>query len=519
MNGTYRMRKRKSRASDWLSLGLLAGALALPSAVLAQAGGAAKEEDELGEEEDEKAGPGTIPAEATPSTTPPPAGPQQPPTPPAATPPPAAPPSPFTFILKGQVAGTVFMQDVPFGGAIGGSAIFGPSNVTNDKWMWGGDVRQSRLTFIVKGPPVLGDAMPTGVVEFDLLGGQQINSVGTVPLTTAPVTMNGMPTGAVANVPIAGSAYGDESILPRLRIGYVELAWNGGLNILRVGQFHNLLLPMIAASAAHTGTPLGYGAGQLGWRSPGITYLHRVPFSADTFLDVGLQLNRNSWIDSLPLCTTANPPAAACLPNGISTGEASSIPQVEARLMLSGGKAPSPWPYYAPNVWQLYAVGHWDVKDLSGLGYKLDKDDTLTTLVGEVGFKLHLGPILLAANGYYGKNSANVFGNLVQFQAPQLGAKDVNAFGAWAQIGFNITEKLSIWAFGGIDKPKTAEAQAAGFTRMQNLQFNAMIAWSDGPVILAAELFAVATDVWIREANTTITNRGIQPSMTLVYNF
>jgi hypothetical protein len=57
-----------------------------------------------------------------------------------------------------------------------------------------------------------------------------------------------------------GSAYGDESLLPRIRVAYVELNWGGGTDILRVGQFHNLLLPQIAASANHTGTPLGYGA-------------------------------------------------------------------------------------------------------------------------------------------------------------------------------------------------------------------------------------------------------------------
>jgi hypothetical protein len=285
-------------------------------------------------------------------------------------------------------------------------------------------------------------------------------------------------------------------------VAFVELNWGAGANIVRVGQFHNLLLPMIAGSASHIGTPLGYGAGQLGWRSPGITYLHRFPLSASANLDAGLQINRNSWIDNFAPCApgTAPPVTPNCLPSGVSLGEASGWPQFEARAQVSGGKPEAPLPFYYPNAWQFYLVGHWDQKDLSGIGGVAMPPamggpaprDSMQSLIGQVGFKVQFGPVLVAGNGWYGKNAGGVYGHIIQMQLPNM--PDVNGFGGWGQIGFGITKQLSVWGFGGIDKPNQAQAIAAGFTRVQNVQLSGMLAYSDGPVIVALEYLNVGTD-------------------------
>lgn len=527
------------RDGHWyLRAGLVAAMLlAAPSITWAQA---KDDEDELSDDAPEE---GSESA-AQPSGEEPPESPQAsvqtaPPLPPPPTPP-AAPPSPFTFTLKGSVSSTMYVQDVPFASGNGGSSIFSPVTTITDKWLLGGDIRQSRLTFTMKGPEVLGGATPTGVFEIDLGGGNQVTTVpGATQVVTVrdPTGMNVIGTGTAANV--TSSAYGDESLLPRVRVAYVELNWGAGQNILRVGQFHNLLLPMIAASASHTGTPLGYGAGQLGWRSPGITYLHRFQLSEDTGLDVGLQINRNSWIDNFAPCgATGGPPSPVptCLPAGVSLGEASMLPQVEARVLLSGGKAPSPWPLYAPNVWQVYLVGHWDMKDLSGLnaaaapmmtaaGFVTPRD-TMTTFAAEGGFKLHLGPVVIAANGYTGQNTGNVYGNILQLQLPNM--PDVTGFGGWGQIGVELGTNFSLWAFGGLDKVDRQQAQTAGFTRIQNLQLSGMLAYVEGPLVIGVEYLYISTDNLQTQMPvapmtpplvTVATATGSQMSLTLTYNF
>jgi hypothetical protein len=425
--------------------------------------------------------------------------------------------------VHGFISGGMYLQDTAFITGQGGNAIFGPTNLATDKWHLGADVRQSQINFAVAGPPVFGGAVPNAVLELDLLGGHQVS---TVPGPTSSVIVrdpmgNTVGTGVASSAAIS-NAQGDESVLPRLRLAYAELKWGGGRHVLRAGQDHNLLILMIPASASHIGVPLGYGAGQLGWRAPGVTYLHRMPIGGDLKLGLDLQINRNSWIDNFPVCAGgAVPPTAGanCLPAGISMGEASSLPQVEARFLLSSGKAPSPWPFYAPNVWMIYFVAHWDQKDLSGVGATAagGMRDTMHTLVGQVGAKATLGPVLVAANGWYGKNTGGVYGHVIQMQTPN--GPDVSGFGAWGQVGVSATKELSFWMFGGIDQPNEAEAKAASFSRLQNVQIAGQVAYKDGPYALAFQLLHIRTKNYAAATASTATLAGNQPMVTAVYFF
>jgi len=196
---------------------------------------------------------------------------------------------------------------------------------------------------------------------------------------------------------------------------------------------------------------------------------------------------------------------------------------VEARATVSGGKAESPWPYYAPNIWQVYVVGHWDQKDISGVGGTAvpPAADVLETIVGELGFKVKLGPVIVAGNGWYGKNAGGVFGNLLQMQTADRG--DVSGMGGWAQLGVSITKELGVWAFAGMDQPNHDQAIAAGFTRLLNRQYAGMISYKDGPVAVALEMLHVATDIYTPATMTasavTTTFEGNQPSASLIYFF
>ena len=461
-------------------------------------------------------------------STPTPAPVPAPPPPPPPLPPPAAvAPSLFQFTLKGTVAVTLFGQDVPFATGNGAAALLGPVRTPIDGWVIGGDVRQTRLSFNVRGPELFG-AVPTANVEVEMFGGQQIT---TVPAPSATVTVrdamgNVIGTGTTAG--FTSSAQGDESLLPRLRTAYIELNWDAGTNLIRAGQYHNLLLAMVSASGAHPAT-LGYGAGQLGWRSPGITYQHRFRFGNDVNLDAALQVNRNSWTDNVPICpATATPPMTNCLPSGVSLGEA-GLPQVQTRLLLSGGLKESPFPHYAPTLWQLHVVGHWDQKDLSGVASVAPAGmrDVMTTYAIEAGGKLRIGPVQLAANGWYGQNTGSLFGNLFQMQAPDKG--DVTGFGVWGQLGLSLTKNFSLWGFAGIDRPNRNEAIAANFRSLQNIQLNGMIAYVDGPAVITLEWFNVSTLNYVAGAAATATTpagpaqqltfRGNQPSATFAYSF
>jgi hypothetical protein len=486
--------------------GVAACAMTFPVAAWGQASGAG----------------GQAPSDAAPPPAEPPAAPPEPAPPPAA---PAKPPL-FTFTLKGFVSGMMYMQDAAFASGNGNGAIFSPNKIDSGRWFLSGDVRQTQLKFMLKGPEVFGGATPTAVVEVDFFGGNQITTVpgATSVVTIRDATGKEIGTGVVSNT-TTGSAMGDESVLPRLRLAYAELNWGGGKEMLRVGQQHNLLIPMIPASASHIGVPLGYGAGALGWRTPGVTYLQKVSVAQETNLDLALQINRNSWIDNFPTCPAPpapQPPTAGanCLPYGVSLGEASTLPQVEARAMLSGGKSESPWlPYYPNNVWQVYLVGHWDQKRLSGLGSAATPParDTMDTLVGELGLKVQLGPVIVAGNGWYGKNSGGVFGNLLQMQTADR--PDVSGFGAWGQLGFSITKELSAWAFGGVDQPNQDDAIAAGFTRLHNLQAAGMISYRDGPYAIAAEYLHIATQMYTPATKAMTTFHGNQPSLSVAYFF
>ncbi len=369
----------------------------------------------------------------------------------------------FTFTFKGFVGASVFLQDASMGITYVGAAnqtgqipVFAANALyPTDKVILGGDVRQTRMNFSVKGPAVMGDMTPNGVVELDWSGG-----AGAPP-------------------------FGDENLLPRIRLAYVELG--NPSHTLRVGQFHNLLVAFIPATAAHIAFPFSYAAGMIGWRSPGITYQYKTTAGSNLNLELGLQVNRNSWND---------------ITAPISLGEASGLPQVQARVMLSSGRTASAWPLYPVADWLAYAAFHYDQKDLTGPGAVngLNQEDKLTTFAVQAGAKLNVVPNLtLAFNGWYGQNAGNLLGHNVQIgpvaqSAANQDLASVSGFGAWGQAGYAFGGHWSVWGFLGVDRPDWEDAAwafgattAATAARVRNVNSAAMLAWRDGPVVFGLE--------------------------------
>lgn len=393
--------------------------------------------------------------------------------------------SPFTFTLKGFVSGSLFMQDsnmgVTNGGAAAGNAtgqltIFSAQpQRTTDKIIFGGDVRQTRLNFAVKGPEVLGGATPTGVVEIDFFG------------------------------VLGPGNYGDENPINRLRLAYVETAWAN--DVLRVGQFHNLIIGFIPASVAHIAFPFGYGSGLIGWRAPGVTYLHRMK-SGELNMEVGAQINRNSWNDAAGSTFGAQ--------NVNSLGEA-GFPQLEAKFSISSGKAASPFPLYPVGDWFAFIAAHYDQKDLTGAGVVATptQKDALTTYAVQGGAKLNMIPNLtLAFNGFFGQNTGNLLGNIVQIgpTAPATAPAeliDVSSYGLWGQAGYAFGN-WSAWGFLGFEHPdwkKAPQAFGAG-ARVRNVNSQLMLAYRDGPWLFGVEWIHSFTTfgTYVAATDSTTTN-------------
>ncbi len=377
----------------------------------------------------------------------------------------------FTFTFTGFVSGTVGVQDSPMflgEGQISLLALRYPGNAKVDRIVFLGDVRQTRLNFAVAGPKVLGGATPKGVVEIDFFGAQ------------------------------GPGAFGDESVIPRIRLGYVETNW--GNDILRVGQFHDLIITQIPASAAHIGFPFAYMAGLVGWRSPGITYYHKLKLEAVN-LELGVQIARNSWATD---AKNAYDPTSTNWVNANSLGEAWGLPQLQAKVTVSSGASTSPWPLYPAADWLAYLGFHYDQKDLSNAGAVAtppNTKDALTTYILQGGLKLNLPAIsmvTIAANGWYGQNAGAKFGHMLQmaYTAPANPAtfRDLKGFGAWGQVGVAIPgSNFSVWGFGGFDLVSDwAQAVQTGGplgnnARLRNVNSAVMIAYRDGPWVGALE--------------------------------
>src|SRR2546425_7192509 len=103
-------------------------------------------------------------------------------------------------------------------------------------------------------------------------------------------------------------------------------------------------------STTHLAFPLGYGStGKIGWRFPGIFLYHDL----NPGKPVAVQLQVAAFKGS-------GPAAARDVLAGIGNGEASGLPQFEARLNF-GKRSPK-------LAWAGYIVGHLDWKDTSGTG-------------------------------------------------------------------------------------------------------------------------------------------------------
>jgi hypothetical protein len=371
-------------------------------------------------------------------------------------------PPAFVFELHGFVSTTGYFQDANFnsgGGQIGlfvvgrnpvaSPAYAGGDPWTTDKPIFGFDVRQTRLNFSVRGPTVMGGAVPKAVVEVDFFGSSEFSSAGN---------------------------FSDVSLIPRLRIAYVELNWNEGRHIIQIGQQNMLTIGTIPQSLSHIAFPATYTAGTVGWRQPGIWGWHT--FGDDLKFEFAWAVMKSSWTI-----------APGTTHEGINDGVASGLPAFEARGTLKFGK-----------MFDVWLSGHWQTVDTNGPNViaPTGMNTDLVTVLGTVGFKGNLGPVALAGSAWYGKNAGPLLGNVYQFTPTgptALPRVDIFGYGLWAQAGMNVTKNLSGWITYGLDHPLYENIYQSGLPRQRNQNMVVMARYQDGGFAFGAEwLYSRTTD-------------------------
>jgi hypothetical protein len=330
-----------------------------------------------------------------------------------------------TLTVKGFVIGTLFAQDQNFTFGNGQNAEF-PSGAeyTTDKWLLGGDVRNTRITLDWKGPEVEGFNVG-GAIEADFFGG--FNGAG---------------------------AFSDEQPVPRLRLAYVDVI--KGDTTFRLGQYWAPLFGNVPVSPAHVAFPLGYGAaGDVGWRFPGLFVYHKL----NDMTKLTFAAMSGSWSgpgDNL---------------NSLSAGNAGT-PQFEARVDFSGKAA-------GGSTWGLYLVGHYDQKDLSGVNATAPNDSLDGTAV-ELGGKFGMGNFSLQGNVYQGTAMGHNFGAITQFG-------DISSVGGWIQASYKFTPKWSGNLFYGQENPKDNDVFDSGNSRLKNQMLAGSLMYSTGPYVFGVE--------------------------------
>lgn len=365
-----------------------------------------------------------------------------------------------TLTIGGFLNATWFMNSGlfdPLGFGQGQSAEW--ANATQpatDRVFQGGEIRNTRINFTFAGPAVIGKWSPRAVLEADFFGA------------------------------IGGPPFQDEQPNLRARFAYVDLT--NGPTTLRIGQFWSPMFGEVPVSVTHLAFPLGYGgAGMVGWRYPGIYFYHDLNPGKPTTMQLVLSAFEGS--------------GAAVGTPAVGQGEASGMPQLEARLNFTHRKS---------NLsWTAYVVGHMDWKDTSAVGVETDN---VTGSAVEAGANVTSGKLTIHGNVYTGKNIGQQFGHITQ-QVTAAGG--VEGWGGWVQGGFDFTPHWGAWLFYGIDDPD--EANSPGLTgnfRSKNEDVAGMLRFRAGRYQLGFEYFR-ATTTWA----TSGKQHAGQGALSVMYSF
>jgi hypothetical protein len=365
--------------------------------------------------------------------------------------------------IKGFLSTTLFGQNQTFGFANGQAAewAIGPE-YTQNRWFFGGDIRNSRMTFVYNGPKISDSWKLGGVLELDMFGGFD-----------------------------GAGAFSAEKPIPRLRLAYVDIM-HGNLKI-RIGQAWTPLFGNVPSSLSHIAFPLGYGnAGFVGWRFPGVYFYYKFNSNgSSTHFGLDAAVFEGSW---------SGPGSNLNFLNAGNTG----TPQFELRLNLSSKISKT-------TSFKAYVVGHYDKKNLAGVNAPTSID--LIGTAFEFGASLKSGGFLIHGNVYSGKNIGQQFGEITQIQHVN---KDLSSVGMWVQVGYNFTKNWGVYGFYGLENVDKAQAKAIfPNPRLSQNLLDFMLRYKTGPFAYGVELLQSK----LTYGPTEKTANGTQVAFSTLYKF
>jgi hypothetical protein len=347
--------------------------------------------------------------------------------------------------MHGLVGVSVYTQDTP-AFVLNGQGPLLPLSKPGGGLTTGADIRQSRFNFSVAGPKILGGATPKAVLEIDLFG---LNSPG---------------------------GYGEVSVYSRVRLAYAELNW--GNDVLRFGQDHQLIFALIPESIGHMAFPATYFNGLIGWREPGIGYFHTIPLG-ESKLELAVQAMKSDWENPTDFGdSTVND-------LNVDLGQLSGWLGAEARVKFTS------------EHFMAFVSGHYNHVEGTHAGDLAVPPTAIPgrnwdVLAGVAGFKVNAGGFWALGSAYAGKNLGPLLGDLLQFAT----TNDVNEWGGWLQLGYNITRHFNASVIGGTSRPSESDVVAAGGGRVQNSMVGGMVRYQEGGFALGPEFYhVVAKDV------------------------
>ncbi|MCE5233852.1 MAG: hypothetical protein ABFC67_02795 [Mizugakiibacter sp.] len=367
--------------------------------------------------------------------------------------------------MHGFVNVTAFSQNKSFVFGNGQNAEFPVAGANGS--LSGIDIRNTRFWFDFAGAKFAGDWTGGGRIEADFFGG--FNGTG---------------------------AYSRQQPTPRLRQAYMDIANKQTGSTVRVGQQWDLMFPLdnTPASLAHIAFPLGFGAGFVGWRFPGVVWMQDLNHgSQGTKWRFDMGAFDGNWSgpgDNI---------------NYLTAGNAGFRPQLEARLRAQGSD------------WVAYVAGHYSKVELSGVGGTAPTPikSSIDSVGYEVGGSWKPGDWLFKGLVYSGKGLGQIFGALAQFG-------DIQETGGFLQAGYSFTPNWSAYAFYGLSKPSRNDVVDwlgnGSVGRLKNRQAALSLQYTAGAYDLGLEWLHDTLDS-TSDGITTKKTSGNQLSVSAMYRF
>ncbi|WP_049621289.1 carbohydrate porin [Frateuria defendens] len=367
--------------------------------------------------------------------------------------------------LHGFINATAFTQSKNFSFGNGQNAEFPVPGAKGS--LSGGDVRNTRFWLDFAGPKFNENWNGGGRIEMDFFGGFN----GTGP-------------------------YSREQAALRMRQAYITLNNPDTGSQVQIGQQWEFMFPldMVPNSLAHIAFPLGFGAGVIGWRYPGLVWMQDLNHGSTGpkwRLDLGVF--EGSW--SGPGNNT----------NYLTAGNAGFRPQVEARLHVQDKN------------WLAFAVAHYSKVDLRGVGGTTPtpiKSD-IKSVAYEVGAAWKPGPWVFRGLLYTGKALGELFGSMAQFG-------DIKETGGFAQVGYSFTPHWSANVFYAEGKPDEGDVirwlNNGSTGLLRNRQAAVNVQYTSGPYEFGVEYLYDKLDSTTNGTNRQTTN-GSQFSLSGLYRF